>query len=166
MSLLSQAPVTRPLTLAACLFVPSIFSLTRPPTRGSLLALSQESAGKRRRQRQAKGTRKGGKRQGNAKKILNSGNKLKNVLKTKELAIFWAKNKVVFECKQTRIKPKKGAKKRLFVGHRTGIRDLKDALGWASTRGATRASNLTSPGMRKPPGAEPRSGAGDRSRQM
>jgi hypothetical protein len=40
------------------------------------------------------------KRQENAKKILNRGNKLKDLLKTQDLAFFGAKNKLVFECKK------------------------------------------------------------------
>jgi hypothetical protein len=40
------------------------------------------------------------KQQENAKKILNRGNKLKDLLKTQDLAFFGAKNKLVFECKK------------------------------------------------------------------
>jgi hypothetical protein len=89
-----------------------------------------------------------------------------DLVQTKGLAFRNAENELVFECKRTPIKPKKWAKKLPFVGQRTGICESKGGNRWASTRGATRAWNLTSPGIRNPPGAEPRSGAGDRSRQM
>jgi hypothetical protein len=51
-----------------------------------------------------------GERQENAKKILNRGNKLEDLLKTQDLAFFRVKNKLVFECKKGPIKPKKVAK--------------------------------------------------------
>jgi hypothetical protein len=145
MSLLSRAPVTRPLTPGTCPFVSCTFLLTREPTYGSLWLLSQETAGKRRRQGKAKGTRQGGKRQGNAKKILNSGNEPTDLVQTKDLAFKNAKNELVFECKRTQIKPQKGAKKPPFVWPRAGICASKGASGWASTRGATRGSNSQAP---------------------
>ena len=52
-------PSPQPPAPCTCLFVPSTFLLTRPPTHGSLLWLSQEGAGKRLRQGKAKGTRQG-----------------------------------------------------------------------------------------------------------
>jgi Na+-transporting NADH:ubiquinone oxidoreductase subunit NqrF len=53
----------------------------------------------------------------NRKKILNSGNEPKNVMKTKELSFSGAKNELVFECKRTPIKAKKVAKNPPIVRH-------------------------------------------------
>jgi hypothetical protein len=53
----------------------------------------------------------------NRKKILNSGNEPKNVLKTKALAFSGAKNELVFEGKRTQIKAKKVAKNPLILRH-------------------------------------------------
>ena len=72
------------------------FCLTGDPTHGSLSSLSQESAGKRLRQGNIKGTRQGGKRRGKRKKILNSGNEPKDVLKRKELAFFRGQKRTGF----------------------------------------------------------------------
>jgi hypothetical protein len=46
----------------------------------------------------------------NRKKILNSGNEPKNMLKTQELSFSGAKNELVFEGKRTQIKAKNMAK--------------------------------------------------------
>jgi hypothetical protein len=46
----------------------------------------------------------------NRKKILDRGNELKDLLKIKELAVFGAKNKLVFERKTGLSKRKLGAK--------------------------------------------------------
>jgi hypothetical protein len=51
-----------------------------------------ESAGRERGKEIRKRPAGGGKRQGNAKKILNRGNEPKDLLKTKNLAFFEAKN--------------------------------------------------------------------------
>jgi hypothetical protein len=53
----------------------------------------------------------------NRKKILNSGNEPKNVLKTQELAFSAAKNELVLEGKRTQIKAKKVAKNPPIVRH-------------------------------------------------
>jgi hypothetical protein len=53
----------------------------------------------------------------NRKKILNSGNEPKNMLKTQELAFLGAKNELGFEGKRTQIKAKKVAKNPLIVRH-------------------------------------------------
>ena len=53
----------------------------------------------------------------NRKKILNSGNEPKNVLKTQELSFSGAKNELVLEGKRTQIKAKKVAKNPLIVRH-------------------------------------------------
>jgi hypothetical protein len=53
----------------------------------------------------------------NRKKILNSGNEPKNVLKTQDLASSEAKNELAFECKRTQIKDKKVAKNHAIVRH-------------------------------------------------
>jgi hypothetical protein len=53
----------------------------------------------------------------NRKKILNSGNEPKNVLKTQELPFSGAKNELVFEGKRTQIKAKKVAKNPPIVRH-------------------------------------------------
>jgi hypothetical protein len=55
----SASRVSRSLTSGICRFIPGTFFLTRPPRYGSLPWLSQESGGKGRRQRKAKGTRQG-----------------------------------------------------------------------------------------------------------
>ena len=52
----------------------------------------------------------------NRKKILNSGNEPKNVLKTKELSFSGAKNELVFERKKGQTKPKKRPKNNLLCG--------------------------------------------------
>ncbi len=52
----------------------------------------------------------------NRKKILNSGNEPKNVLKTRELTFSEAKNELGFEGKRTQIKAKKVAKTHLLCG--------------------------------------------------
>jgi len=52
----------------------------------------------------------------NRKKILNSGNEPKNVLKTRELSFSGAKNELVLEGKRTQIKAKKVAKTHLLCG--------------------------------------------------
>ena len=52
----------------------------------------------------------------NRKKILNSGNEPKNVLKTQELAFSGAKNELVLEGKRTQIKTKKWPKTHLLCG--------------------------------------------------
>jgi hypothetical protein len=52
-----------------------------------------ESAGTERGKEIGKRPAGGGKRQENAKKMLNRGNKLKDLLKTQDLAFFGAKNK-------------------------------------------------------------------------
>ena len=53
----------------------------------------------------------------NRKKILNSGNEPKNVLKTNGLAFSGAKNELVFEGKRTQIKAKKVAENTPLVRH-------------------------------------------------
>jgi hypothetical protein len=50
------------------------------------------------------------------KKILNSGNEPKNVLRTKDLAFSEAQNELVFECKKGQSNPKKWPKNRLLYG--------------------------------------------------
>jgi hypothetical protein len=59
----------------------------------------------------------GGKCVENGKKILNSGNEPKNILKAKELAPSGAKNELVFKCKRTPIEPKKAVKNPPFLRH-------------------------------------------------
>jgi hypothetical protein len=58
----------------------------------------------------AKGTRNraggGAKRSGHAKKILNRGNKAKDLLKRQDLAFSGAKNELFFECRKPRSKRK------------------------------------------------------------
>jgi hypothetical protein len=54
----------------------------------------------------------GGELAQNTKKILNSGNEPKNVLKTRELSFSGAKNELLFEGKRTQIKAKNRAKNR------------------------------------------------------
>jgi hypothetical protein len=61
----------------------------------------------------------GGKCVEKRKKILNSGNEPKKLLKTKLLAFLGARNELVFECKRTQIKPQKEAKKPPFVWPRS-----------------------------------------------
>jgi hypothetical protein len=56
----------------------------------------------------------GGKCVENRKKILNSGNEPKNILKAKELAFSGAKNELVFECNKPQSKPKKWPETHLF----------------------------------------------------
>ena len=53
----------------------------------------------------------------NRKKILNSGNEPKNLLKTNELSFPGAKNELVLEGKRTQIKAKKVAKNSPIVRH-------------------------------------------------
>jgi len=53
----------------------------------------------------------------NRKKILNSGNEPKNVLKPKGLSFSGAKNELVLEGKRTQIKAKKVAKNPPIVRH-------------------------------------------------
>jgi len=69
----------------------------------------------------AKGVADGGGGRGkcveNRKKILNSGNEPKNILKTKELEFSGAKNELVLEGKRTQIKAKKVAKNPPIVRH-------------------------------------------------
>jgi hypothetical protein len=81
-----------------------------------------------------------------------------DLVQTGDLAFSNAKNELVFDANEPQSNPKKGPKKRLLWGIEVKIRESKGAREWASTRGATRASNLTSPGIRNPLGAEPRSG--------
>jgi hypothetical protein len=57
----------------------------------------------------------------NRKKILNSGNEPKNVLKTKELSFSGAKNELVFERKKGQTKPKKWPKNILLCGFEPDI---------------------------------------------
>ena len=57
----------------------------------------------------------------NRKKILNSGNQPKNVLKTHELTISEAQNKLLFEPKKPRSNPKTGQKSAIG-GRRTAFR--------------------------------------------
>jgi hypothetical protein len=56
----------------------------------------------------------GGKCVENRKKIPNSGNEPKIILKAKELAFLGAKNELVFERKKGQSKPKMRPKARLF----------------------------------------------------
>jgi hypothetical protein len=56
----------------------------------------------------------------NRKKILNSGNEPKNVLKTKELSFSGAKNELVFERKKGQTNPKKRPKNNLLCGFEPG----------------------------------------------
>jgi hypothetical protein len=98
------------LTPGICHFVPCIFFLTSPPPYGSLSWLSQESGGKGRRQRKAKGTRARGKKRGNGKKILNRGNELSHLWQIKDLAFWSAQNELVFDANELKTNPKKGAK--------------------------------------------------------
>jgi hypothetical protein len=58
-------------------------------------------------------------------------NELSYLLQTKELTFSRAKNELVFECKRTQNEPQIGAKKPPFPGHRSRIRELKNAPGWA-----------------------------------
>jgi len=58
----------------------------------------------------------GGKCVENRKKILNSGNEPKNLLKAKELAFLGAKNELVFERKKGQSKPKKRPRIHLLCG--------------------------------------------------
>jgi hypothetical protein len=46
-----------------------------------------------------------------------------------------AQNELVFECKRTQIKPNKGGQEATFYAPRSGIREWRDAGGWASARG-------------------------------
>jgi hypothetical protein len=62
-----------------------------------------------------------GKRRENGKKMLNRGNKPKDLLKTNGLGVFRAKNKLVFWCKNPQTKRKKGLKMPNFEA---GIRKL------------------------------------------
>jgi hypothetical protein len=62
----------------------------------------------------------GGKCVENRKKIPNSGNEPKNILKAKELAFSEAKNKLVFECNKPKSKPRKWPKTHLFCGIEEG----------------------------------------------
>ncbi|MGB9485346.1 MAG: hypothetical protein WCD04_04430, partial [Terriglobia bacterium] len=52
----------------------------------------------------------------NRKKILNSGNEPKNVLKTQGLSFSGTKNELVFECKNAKTNSKKQPKNRLLCG--------------------------------------------------
>jgi len=61
-------------------------------------------------------TWQGGKRRGKRKKILNSGNEPKDLLKRKELAFFWAKNELGFDAKEPKSNPKMGPKNHLLRG--------------------------------------------------
>jgi hypothetical protein len=70
-----------------------------------------DSAGTERGKEVRKGPAEDAKRLENAKKILNRGNKLKDLLKTKRLSGFSSEkqtqNKLDFECKNVQIKAKK-----------------------------------------------------------
>jgi len=61
----------------------------------------------------------------NRKKILNSGNEPKNLLKTQALAFLRAKNELGFGGKRTQTKAKKVAKNPLIVRQRTQERRSK-----------------------------------------
>jgi len=76
-----------------------------------------------------------GKKRGKAKKILNRGNEPKDLLQAKELAVFSAKNELVFQCKRTQFEPKNGAKKPLLTRNRSQDSRVGRCGGWASTRG-------------------------------
>jgi len=62
-----------------------------------------------------------------------------------ELSLFWTKNELVFEANQTQFEPKKGPKSGLLWGIEVKICESKGGGGWATTRGATRASNQSNP---------------------
>jgi hypothetical protein len=64
----------------------------------------------------------------NRKKILNSGNELKNMLKPKALALSGAKNELVFECKRTPIEAKKWSKTHLFAALRRDEEAIHEGL--------------------------------------
>jgi len=79
-------------------------------------------------------------------------------VQTKDLAFSNAENELVFECKRTQIKPKKGPKTCLLWGIEVKICESEEALGWASTRGGYTSFEFDVSSIRNPPGAEPRSG--------
>jgi hypothetical protein len=71
-----------------------------------------------------------------------------DLVQTKDLVFSNAKNELVFDANEPQSNPKKGPKKRLLWGIEVKICESKGGSGRASTRGATRAWNLTSPGIR------------------
>jgi hypothetical protein len=75
------------------------------------------------------------KKRGKGKKILNRGNEPKDLLQAKELAVFGAKNELVFQCKRTQFELKNGAKKPLLTRNRSQNSRVGSCGGWASTRG-------------------------------
>jgi len=107
---------------------PSTFLLTPGWSCGSLCQSSHERIGTRARERGSKLARRWAKYVENRKKILNSGNELKNVLQTNDLAFSGAKNELVFECKKGQSNPKicpgihnLGGRRATFGRHMTGV---------------------------------------------
>jgi len=69
--------------------------------------LTYEEPRQRAREGDSKTARKGRKTARNAKKILNRGNELKDLLTAQDLAFFGAKNELNFACKKEPIEAKK-----------------------------------------------------------
>ena len=108
----------RPLTPGTCILV-----LTRGSSRSSLCELSHEKACKRAREGVRSRPGGGGKWVENRKKILNSGNEPKNILKAKELAFSGAQNELFFERKKAQSKRKMGPKCRKLEDRNWKIED-------------------------------------------
>jgi hypothetical protein len=108
----ASAPFVFPLQgncYAHTLSIPALLLLTPGWENGSLSWLTYGERRHRAREGDSKAARRGAKRLENAKKILDRGNKAKDLLKTQHLALFGAQNKPNFECNKKRIKAKKQA---------------------------------------------------------
>jgi predicted molibdopterin-dependent oxidoreductase YjgC len=88
-----------------------------------------ESAGREHGKEIRKAARRGRKMATKCKKMLNRGNKLKDLLKTQDLAVFRAKNKLktnpVLSAKMSKSKRKKGPRRQVLGarGWELGARD-------------------------------------------
>src|SRR5208337_1308464 len=115
--------------------------------------------------KRTKWTWQGGKRQGNGKKMLFLRNEPTDLVQTRDLAFSNAKNELVFERKKGQTKPKKGPKNAFCGASKSKLSSRRGQVSGRAQGGYT-SFEFDVSGIRNPPGTEPRSGKGGRSRQM